>query len=263
MDIVELIDRAGVVVAIAATLAFFLLLPLYVSQRRDLMRLRDWMEREPGHPGEDLVASDAILDRAEAELEALVSRPAEAGDTEVREGPAAISPAARVRGDRPALERVTMERAALDPHPRWHRFAQGATRTKALAAIGVVMLLVGAGGIFGAEQLLTDGKDGGGGGSFDPSSVEVAVLNGTGESGLAQKVGDDLQAFGFRVATVTNTEPGFEQTVVMFQPGQEKAARKVARKIGVAKTQPIDRARREAAGEADVVVIAGEDRALA
>ena len=123
MDIVELIDRAGVFVAIAATLAFILLLPLYFSQRRDLARLRDWMEREPDHPREDLAASEGILDRAEAELEALT---AEAGiaDTEVRP-PTQLSPAERVRGERPALERITMERAALDPHPRWHRFTQG------------------------------------------------------------------------------------------------------------------------------------------
>ena len=48
-----------------------LLLPLYLSQRRDVQRLRAWMNREPEHPAADIAASEAILDRAEAELEEL------------------------------------------------------------------------------------------------------------------------------------------------------------------------------------------------
>ena len=65
-------------VSLAAALAFLLLLALYASQRRDLMRLHAWMEREPGHPVADVQASEALLDRAEAELEAVLGTGQEA-----------------------------------------------------------------------------------------------------------------------------------------------------------------------------------------
>ena len=58
-------------VSLAAAVACVVLLPLYFSQRRDLQRLQAWMEREPGHPQADIAASEALLDRAETELEAL------------------------------------------------------------------------------------------------------------------------------------------------------------------------------------------------
>ena len=69
-DVYEIASHLPVYVSLAATIAFVLLLPLYFSQRRDLARLRAWMEREPGHPAADLAASEGLLDRAETELEA-------------------------------------------------------------------------------------------------------------------------------------------------------------------------------------------------
>jgi LytR cell envelope-related transcriptional attenuator len=260
MDLYELIDRAGDFVAIAATVGIVLLLPLYFSQRRDLIRLRDWMEREPKHPVEDLVASETILDRAETELETLMGEAGPAADTEVR--PAPMTPAAaRVTSERPALERITMERAALEPHPRWRQFAQRVTQPRVLLATGAVALIVGVVAIFASERLLTDGEEGGGGGSFDPSSVTVAVLNGTSAPGLAQKVGGDVQSNGFELGTISNAKPGFQQTVVRYEPGQKRPANKVAHALGVTAVQEVDRATQRIAGDADVIVIAGEDRA--
>ena len=113
-----------------------LLLPLYLSQRRDLKRLGAWMEREPEHPAEDLAASEALLDRAETELEALLG-PAVSAEpaTEVRHGTGAtVSAATRVTSERPALERITMERAALEPHPRWRRFRRASMQPRWLIA---------------------------------------------------------------------------------------------------------------------------------
>src|SRR3954452_16016281 len=67
---VTLIDNVGVYVALPALLGIVLLLPLYLSQRRDVVRLRTWMERDPDHPQTDVAASEALLDRAETEREA-------------------------------------------------------------------------------------------------------------------------------------------------------------------------------------------------
>ena len=52
-----------------------------------------------------------------------------------------------------------------------------------------------------------------------------------------------------------------DQTVVMYAPGQQRAANRVARQIDASAVQKIDREVQEAAGPtADVVVILGQDR---
>jgi hypothetical protein len=60
---------------------------------------------------------------------------------------------------------------------------------------------------------------------------------------------------------VTSTTPEFEGTVVMFADGEKGAAQKVARDLGLdpGVVVELDRDARLLAGEADVVVIAGED----
>jgi LytR cell envelope-related transcriptional attenuator len=270
MDLIDF-DLAGALVSLAAAIGLLLALPLYFSQRRDIHRLRAWMEREPAHPAEDLAASDAILDRAEAELEELVGpKPAAPGETAVRpSGTTPVTPvpaATRVTSERPALERITMERAALAPHPRWRRFAARATQPRVLATIGIVGLLVGVGGIFASERLLSDGDDGepARAGAIDPADVDVAVLNGTTAGGLAGLVADDVKAGGFTVVEggITNAISSFDQTVVMFAPGNKRAADKVASDLGVTAVQRINGETRRVVAdlEPDVVVIAGEDR---
>src|SRR3954466_8752003 len=127
--LLDLVDKAGWVAAVVASAGIILLLPLYFSQRRDMLRLRAWMEREPDHPAADVAASEAILDRAEEELEELLGVPAAEEAPATAEEPLPTSgghplltPAQRVTSERPALTRITMERAALEPHPRWKRF---------------------------------------------------------------------------------------------------------------------------------------------
>ena len=74
-------------------------------------------------------------------------------------------------------------------------------------------------------------------------------------------MGDDVRVNGFRLGAVTNSRDQFDQTVVMYGPGQQRAARKVAHDLGVKPLQPIDRQTEQTANDADVVVIAGADRA--
>jgi LytR cell envelope-related transcriptional attenuator len=270
-------------VSLAAALACCALLPLYFSQRRDLQRLYAWMEREPDHPRADVAASEALLDRAETELEALFApeRAAPSGERTGEEAvaeptlvapPASPAPATaagsagarRVTTERPALERITMERAALLPHPRWRRLVARVTQPRVLSAVAAVAVLLGLVAIFGSEELLRDGGESDQGpkpGSVVPGEVDVAVLNGTSVPGLAAKVGDDVRVNGFRLGAVTNSRDQFDQTVVMYGPGQQRAARRVAHDLGVKPLQPIDRQTERTAGEADVVVIAGADRA--
>ena len=262
MDLNEVRDLAGAILSIAAVVALALLLPLYLSQRRDVRRMRLWMEGDPEHPGADLEASEAMLDRAEAELEELLEEPPSEPTTGTTPTTPA-APAARVTSERPALTRITMERAALEPHPRWRRFAAQATQPRVLVAAGLATVLVGAAAIFGSEELLSGDGDGAPrrAAAIEPSEVDVAVLNGTTVTGLAGKVGSDVESRGFVLGAVTNTDPGFERTVVLYAPGQKRAAQKVARDLGVRGVEQAGRRERSIAGDADVIVIAGEDRA--
>ena len=261
-------ETVGAYTAAVAALGMALLLPLFVSQRRDLHRLREWMEAEAGHPAKDLAASEVILDRAESELELLEGPPTPVPATEVTPVPPTqvtpIPAAQRVTGERPALERITMERAALAPHPRYRRFVSAATQPRFLAIVAVVAVVVGAVAIFASGRLLGGNEPGGRGerpGAIVESEVKVAVLNGTAVPGLGGNVSADVEANGFQLGTVTNSERQYDRTVVMFAPGQRRAANRVAHDLGVKPVQPINDPTRRAAGDADVVVIAGQDRA--
>ena len=66
---------------------------------------------------------------------------------------------------------------------------------------------------------------------------------------------------GFKLGTISNSRTRFDQTVVMYEPGQRRAAKRVAHDLGAQPVQKIDRQTEQAAGGADVVVIAGADRA--
>lgn len=175
-----------------------------------------------------------------------------------------MTAAQRVTGERPALTRITMERAALEPHPRWRRFVARVTQPRLLIGIAAVALILGVAAIFGSEKLLElgDSGKGGGGGRLAPGEISVFVLNGTDVAGLAAKVGDNVQENNFDLQHPLSTDPEhFDQSVVMFSKGQRAEAEKVARSLGIKPVQPIDRQTQQLAGDADVVVIAGQDRA--
>ena len=264
--------------------AFALLLTLYASQRRDVQRLSAWMEREPAHPAADLRASETLLDRAEVELEAVLGRQEAARrDRRPRAGlgadPRGASTGA-AHSDRPVAPGGTAglasDQRAPGPGAHHHR-ARGAAPAPALApaaspgrpAAGVgrgrpARRGAGLAAIFGSERLLQGDEQTehhAKPGAIDPGDVEVAVLNGTSMPGLAGKVGDDVQVNGFKLGTISNSRTRFDQTVVMYEPGQRRAAETVAHDLGVKPVQRIDRQTEQVAGGADVVVIAGADRA--
>ena len=103
-----IVDTVGAYAAAIAAVGLAPLMPLFVSQRRDLRRLHEWMEADPEHPATDLVASERILDRAEAELERLEGPPTPVPTTEpTTEPPARVTPL-------PPAQRVTGE------SQQWH-----------------------------------------------------------------------------------------------------------------------------------------------
>jgi len=263
----DVAHRMPTYVSVAACVGFLFLLVLYVSQRRDLVRLQEWMVAAPDHPAEDLAQSEALLDRAEAELEEILG--VEAPEPTVVAPPtlgeaAGAGTSQTTTSERPALEQVTTEREALLPHPRWHRFWGWVGQPRVLALIALGAVILGLAGIFGTERLLNGGGEATKApkpGAIVPQNVTVAVLNGTSVPGLAAKVATDVQVNEFSLGAVSNTRKEYDQTVVMYEGGQRKAAEKVARALGVRPVQPIDRMTQHEAGGADVAVIAGKDRA--
>ena len=107
---------------------------------------------------------------------------------------------------------------------------------------------------------------GGGGTGGSPSSradTNVAVFNGTTQTGLAGSVADKISAGGFkRGATGNDTNQQRSTSLVYYTPEARASAREVARLLNISETRPIDAETQAlAGGNADVVVVAGLDQA--
>jgi LytR cell envelope-related transcriptional attenuator len=271
---VDVVQQVGAYVGVASLVGLVVFVPLFVSQARDVRRLRTWSEREPGAPAE---AERAAVAGARVAQQAAIARAtgaAEAARAEVRAAArdaAAMSrsPAAeRVAADRPAATRITAEREAVQPEPGWRRWLSRGPNARQLVWIVAGVFALGLAVALVSLQIAGGGD--GVGSAPEPTveeagvvkgDVEVAVLNGTAVPGLAAKVGDDVEANGYALGAVTNSETPADETAVFFERGHEEEARVVARDLGVQSVSPVDSDASGVAEGADVVVVAGEDRA--
>jgi LytR cell envelope-related transcriptional attenuator len=104
-------------------------------------------------------------------------------------------------------------------------------------------------------------------GAFNPSTVTVAVLNGTAVNGLAGRTATRLAALGYKRGTVaTASNQTFTSSVVAYMPGRRADALEVARTLRLkpSAVQPIDSSTQAVACpqspcNAQVVVTAGAD----
>jgi hypothetical protein len=265
MDVVE---EAGRYAGVAAIIGLALFLPLFLSQARDIRRLRVWSEREPNAADE---AEQAAVASARAAQQAVIARAtgqAEAARAEVKEAAAMASPADRVAADRPAATRITREGAPLSPDPTWRRWLSRGPNVRQLVWIVAGVFVLGLAVALVSLQIAGGGDDAGS--APEPTveqqgvvkaDVDVAVLNGTAVPGLAAKVGDDVETNGYALGAVTNSELPADESMVLFERGHEDEAEAVADDLGIKSVEPIDADSRALADGADVVVIAGEDRA--
>ncbi|MEK6228658.1 MAG: LytR C-terminal domain-containing protein, partial [Actinomycetota bacterium] len=170
-------------------------------------------------------------------------------------------------------------------HPEASSPEPSGRRTAIMAIVGGLLLLVGVG--FGATQLLGEDEEGAqpagqasqqqsggsgggdagqGGGNrrraaVDPGSVTVAVLNGTTVPGLAAQIGDNIESQGFQLGTITNsTDQQRAESVVLYAPGAENEARDVARRLSISQREEADPDSQGLAGDATVIVVAGQDQ---
>ena len=88
--------------------------------------------------------------------------------------------------------------------------------------------------------------------------TSVLVLNGNGRTGAAGAAGSLVQARGYIVARVGNADrSNYGKSVVMYRPGREVEARRLARDTGVTLVGPLDGMRLDELMGAHVVLVVG------
>lgn len=262
----DLIERVGAVLGLAAFLGLAVLALLYFQQARDVRRLREWAGKAPERAA--AAAQQSALARAEPAGEAPGTAPARGsllgrGATRLR------ARLARLGARLEAGWRAVDHRSPLDL-----RVMVGL----AAVAIGAAAALTGGFGLLGAdedaerpaaERAAPAGEE-----VTEEATekvVEVAVLNGTstatspGVPGLAGDVGEQVEAAGYRVAEVADAQTPFAETLVMYEAGQKAAAAELASdppgSLDPAPLQPMSAEVRELAGGAGVALVVGQEDA--
>ena len=265
----ELVERVGAYVGLAAFLGLAVLALLYFSQARDVRRLRDWAGRAPERTLEQIeqVAEVAEVERA---TEVAPATPAATAATAAAHSlpPTPLSQASAPRKRKPLRERI---RNVHIPQLRYIGMAVLGVLVLAGGAYGAIALMEGDGGSEpaadrserGQQDRFGRGGDGGrrAGANVDPAQVTVAVLNGTTVQGLAAQVGEEVRGGGFKLGTIGNAARIDQATSeVLYRDGEARAARAVANRLGIDKTAAVDSVNEEIAGSFDVIVLVGSDR---
>ena len=264
---VDLLERIGPYLGVAAFLGLAVLAFLIIQQAREVRRLREWAGRAPERADE---AAQAAAAAAEARGDAAEDAQEEEQE---EEEPVAAAPEAGEPGRFARFrDAVAVRFAALDRRMPMDPRYLIAVLAAALIAAGVLTS--------GFGLLGDDGGGGGGGGERGgekPERVEVAVLNATqvdegsvpidAVAGLAAKVADEVikPAKGFKVGTEETAGSGFVATTIMFEPNAEPEAEDLARtvsdQLGETPVTPMVDEVRQLSGTAPLALVIGQDDA--
>jgi hypothetical protein len=98
--------------------------------------------------------------------------------------------------------------------------------------------------------------------AISPAETSVVVLNATEAEGLAHRTASQLQQAGYSQALAqSGTPPGSGQiSMVEYASRHQPEAEGVARALGITDVLPVEAGVTALAGEANVVVIVGQDR---
>lgn len=253
------IERIGSFAGLASFLGLAVFALLSFAHGRDIRRLRDWAGSAPEREQERMEATQNIAaQRAEELRELEESRTAEHDAVEQRE-------VRRQRREEGLPELTRGERL----QERFSGFGESLSRPALLIILFVVFVLVAGGVIYAVTN--SGSSDGSTGAQASkqtakqvkPDEIEVAVLNGTSVTGLAATWGNKIETKGFELGAVTNTNSTFEDSVVMFEPGAKPEAKEVAKRLTIAKVEPMTAEVKEVSNKAKVSVVVGEDNAAA
>jgi hypothetical protein len=250
----DLIERVGSYVGLAAFLGLAILALLYFSQARDVRRLREWAGRAPERAADIERAAQAPATQVPPALPA-----------SQHQLPATPFSEASVRKRKPLRERI---RNVHIPQARYLAFTVAGVLVLGGAAYGAVALIgdEGDSGSPGKTEKPAgrDGRDENGPRkqvNVDPSQVTVAILNGTTVQGLAAKIGEEVGAGGFTLGTIGNAARiDQSRSEVLYRKGEAATARAVANRLGIQSTSPVDSVNAEIAGSFDAIVLVGADR---
>jgi hypothetical protein len=260
---IDLIERIGPYLGIAAFLALAILAFLIFQQAREVRRLREWAGRAPERANEAAEATAAAADAKGEEA----PEPEELGEP---------TPGLIARGWERFRDRVDPTLAEINRRspadPRYFL----AIIAAAIIAAGV---LTSGFGLFSSDSSGNGAGGGGkGGGGKKEEKVEVAVLNATqieeagteiqGVQGLASEVAEKIvKPAGFKAPRDEQTDAptGFPDSVIMFKSGDDAAAQKLATavedKLGSTPVQEMTGDISAVAGGAQLALIVGLDDA--
>jgi hypothetical protein len=89
--------------------------------------------------------------------------------------------------------------------------------------------------------------------------VSVTVLNANGVSGAAAAEASRVRARGYKIGVVGNApRDGFGQTLVMYRPGLNREAARLARDLGIFRVSPLDGLRARDLHGAKLAVVLGD-----
>jgi hypothetical protein len=253
--LLEVIKDIGAFAGLAAFFGLALLALLAFTQGRDIRRLREWAGSSPERDTERKEStSAAAAQRAEEMRKLEEARDAEREAAELRE-----TRRQRREAGLPELTRSERVRTALSSGSS--RFAEPGF----LVGVFLVVVLVAGGVAYAALGGFGGGNSSSGKNAkhsaVKPSQIEVAVLNGTAVEGLAGNYGDKVEKKGFQLGAVTNSNSSFEESVVMFKPGEGREAHRVADALEIKSVRPITQEIALVAAGAPVAVVIGEDNA--
>lgn len=244
----DLIEKIGPFVGLAAFIGLAVLTFLIFQQSQDIRRLRDWAGRAPERAKE---ADEASTAAAEARGEGA----GEPRPTRLERARAGIAGAVVPR------YQAVVRRLPID----------------ARIVLGVIAAAVIAAGVLTSGFGIVGDGDGGEHASRAERRAQqrgerprVAVLNATqtsgvqGVPGLAKKVATEVvKPAGYPIGVQANAPSGFAESVVMFEPDQEGAAAELGRaveaKLGQTSSEPIADDIRQAAGNSALVLVIGAD----
>ena len=250
-----MLEQIGAFAGLAAFLGLAILALLSFTHGRDIRRLREWAGSAPERDAERKEQTSTIAAQRAEELRALQeARTAEHQAVSSREE-------RRRRREEGLPEQSRSERL----RERLSGAGEIASKPLTLVAIFLVLVVVVGGGVY----LLVGGSDSGGGNAagkqaaakIKPSEIEVTVLNGTAVPGLAATFGDKVEAKGFDLGAVTNSQSSFADSVVMFRRGHKPEASKVAKQLQIKKVQLMSGEIESVSAGAPVAVVVGEDNA--
>ncbi len=222
-----IVQEVGAATGLAAVVGLAVLLALYLSQARDVKRLREWAGGAPERSGPGVTA---VPDARQT----------------------AIVPPRR---SQPWYRRIGMRSVAValvgllvlgDAAARLTGHDGGDDSGKAQA---------------NSDNGLSN-KPRRSGATVKPGNVTVAVLNGTTVPGLAAALRDQIAAAGFKKGMINDfSDQQLAASVVQYVPGHQAEAQAIGRRFGISQREPVTADSRALAGDATVIVIAGADKA--